>query len=49
MDFWTPVSPLTPTVDVLVSPEVRPQLTGQLTQAGASYTVNIDNVQVSLT
>ena len=49
VDFWTPVSPLTPSVDVLVSPEVQTQLTDQLTRAGVSYTVNIDYVQVSLT
>ena len=34
-------------MDVMVSPEIRSQLTNQLTRSGASYTVNIDNVQVS--
>ena len=46
MDFWTEVTDRAGPVDVMVSPEVRRQLTDQLTAAGASYTVSIDNVQV---
>ena len=40
------MSDLTPTVDVMVSPEVGSRLKDQLTRSGASYTVNIEDVQV---
>ncbi|XP_037081839.1 carboxypeptidase B-like [Pollicipes pollicipes] len=45
VDFWTPISPLVPTVDVMVSPDVRSELTRRLKDSGGSYGVNIGNVQ----
>ncbi|XP_043237769.1 carboxypeptidase B-like [Amphibalanus amphitrite] len=48
VDFWTPASGLNPTVDVLVAPDVGRRLKEELTRSGASYTVNIEDVQAAV-